>query len=102
MDPAVSVICDVQNTLVNNIFGRWATEKQKEKYLSMLAKDNVGSFCLSEWGSGSDAFALQTRAEEKGDHYVLNGSKAWITNAAEAGESDRGSHRRCFHCHGEC
>lgn len=59
--------------------------KIKNKYLTRLAKDTVGSFCLSEWGSGSDAFALRTKAVKDGDYYVLDGTKAWITNAKEAG-----------------
>jgi alkylation response protein AidB-like acyl-CoA dehydrogenase len=78
-------VCDVQNTLVNNIFKRWANEAQKKKYMSMLAANTLGSFCLSEWGSGSDAFALKTKAEKQGNHYILNGTKAWITNSGEAG-----------------
>ncbi|EGG17601.1 acyl-Coenzyme A dehydrogenase [Cavenderia fasciculata] len=85
IDPGVSVIVDVQNTLVNNCINRYGTEKQKETYLTKLAADSVGSFCLSEAGSGSDAFALKTRAEAKGDYFVLNGTKMWITNAQEAG-----------------
>ncbi|KAI9360388.1 acyl-CoA oxidase [Zopfochytrium polystomum] len=84
VDPSVSVCCDVQNTLVNTLFRQYGTPEQKEKYLTRLATDTVGSFCLSEAGSGSDAFALQTRAEKKGDYYVLNGSKMWITNSHEA------------------
>eukprot|EP01098_Paradermamoeba_levis_P004821 TRINITY_DN2063_c0_g1_i3.p1 TRINITY_DN2063_c0_g1~~TRINITY_DN2063_c0_g1_i3.p1 ORF type:complete len:442 (-),score=133.15 TRINITY_DN2063_c0_g1_i3:56-1339(-) len=85
VDPAVSVIVDVQNTLIANAFLRWGTEEQKQKYLSALAANTLGSFCLTEWGSGSDAFALQTTAEKKGDYYILNGTKAWITNSKEAG-----------------
>lgn len=85
IDGSVSVLCDVQNTLVTNIFLRWATDAQKEKYLPKLAQDTVGAYALSESGSGSDAFALQLNAEDKGDHYVLNGHKLWITNANEAG-----------------
>jgi len=85
VDPAISVICDVQNTLVNNIFRRWATEEQRKKYFPRLASNTLGSFCLSEWGSGSDAFALKTKAEKQGGHYILNGTKAWITNSGEAG-----------------
>ncbi|KYQ88993.1 acyl-Coenzyme A dehydrogenase [Tieghemostelium lacteum] len=85
IDPAISVIVDVQNTLVNNCINRYGTEEQRSKYLPRLAKDMVGSFCLSEQGSGSDAFAMKTRAEKNGDYYILNGTKAWITNAKEAG-----------------
>jgi short-chain 2-methylacyl-CoA dehydrogenase len=85
VDASCGVIVDVQNTLVNNILLRWGNEDQKSKYLSMLARDTVGAYALSEAGSGSDAFALATKAEDKGDHWVLNGQKLWITNAAEAG-----------------
>ncbi|KAJ3059547.1 hypothetical protein HDU98_004462 [Podochytrium sp. JEL0797] len=84
VDPSVSVVCDVQNTLVNTLFHKYATEAQKEKYLPRLATDTVGCFCLSEAGSGSDAFALKTRAEKHGDYYTLSGSKMWITNSYEA------------------
>ena len=85
VDASCGVLVDVQNTLVNNAILRWGTEGQKAKYLTMLAADTVGAYALSEAGSGSDAFALACRAEDKGDHYVLNGQKLWITNAAEAG-----------------
>ena len=85
VDPSVGVLVDVQNTLVINALLRWGTPEQKKKYLSMMAADTVGAYALSEAGSGSDAFALSTRAELKGDHYVLNGRKLWITNAKEAG-----------------
>ena len=85
VDPSVSVFVDVNNTLVLNAFLRWGTEEQKQKYMPRLAKDTVGAYALSEAGSGSDAFALQTRATEKGDHYLLQGRKLWITNAVEAG-----------------
>jgi short/branched chain acyl-CoA dehydrogenase len=85
VDASCGVIVDVQNTLVNNILLRWGNEDQKSKYLSMLSRDTVGAYALSEAGSGSDAFALGTKAEDKGDHWVLNGQKLWITNAAEAG-----------------
>eukprot|EP00026_Physarum_polycephalum_P008614 Phypoly_transcript_08705.p1 GENE.Phypoly_transcript_08705~~Phypoly_transcript_08705.p1 ORF type:complete len:372 (+),score=56.42 Phypoly_transcript_08705:335-1450(+) len=85
IDPAVSVMVDVQNTLVNTAIRKWGTEEQKKEFLPRLAKDTLGSFCLSEWGSGSDAFALKTKAEKQGEHYVINGTKAWITNAHEAG-----------------
>ena len=85
VDPSVGVLVDVQNTLVINALLRWGTPEQKKKYLSMMAANTVGAYALSEAGSGSDAFALSTRAELKGDHYVLNGRKLWITNAKEAG-----------------
>lgn len=84
IDPSVSVICDVQNTLVNTLIRKYGTKAQKEKYLPKLATDTVGCFCLSEAGSGSDAFALQTKAEKQGSEYVLNGTKMWITNSYEA------------------
>ena len=85
VDPSASVVVDVQNTLVNNILIRWANEDQKRRYLPKLAGGTVGSYALSEAGSGSDAFALQTRAVQKGGDWILNGRKLWITNAAEAG-----------------
>jgi len=84
-DASAGVIVDVQNTLVNNALLRWANPEQKKKYLLKMAADTVGAYALSEAGSGSDAFALQTRAELKGSDYVLNGRKLWITNAKEAG-----------------
>jgi alkylation response protein AidB-like acyl-CoA dehydrogenase len=85
VDPSLSVFVDVQNTLVINALLRWATEAQKAKYLPRMAKDTVGAYALSEAGSGSDAFALKCRAEDRGDHWVLNGNKLWITNGNEAG-----------------
>ncbi len=85
VDASCGVLVDVQNTLVNNAILRWGNEDQKSKYFPMLARDTVGAYALSEPGSGSDAFALATRAAEQGDHWVLNGRKLWITNAAEAG-----------------
>ena len=84
VDPSVAVLVDVQNTLVNNAVLRWASEAQKAKYFPLLASKWVGAYALSEAGSGSDAFALTCRAEDKGDHYLLTGRKLWITNAAEA------------------
>src|SRR5881275_1299755 len=84
-DASAGVIVDVQNTLVNNALLRWATAEQKKRYLTRMAADTAGAYALSEAGSGSDAFALQTRAEVKGSDYVLNGRKLWITNAKEAG-----------------
>jgi acyl-CoA dehydrogenase len=85
VDPAVGVLVDVQNTLVAAALLGWATEEQKKKYLPRLAADTIGAYALSEAASGSDAFALQTRAERRGEAYVLNGRKLWITNANEAG-----------------
>jgi alkylation response protein AidB-like acyl-CoA dehydrogenase len=85
VDASAGVVVDVQNTLVNNALLRWATEEQKKRYLPKMASDTVGAYALSEAGSGSDAFALQTRAELKGADYVLNGRKLWITNGKEAG-----------------
>jgi butyryl-CoA dehydrogenase/short/branched chain acyl-CoA dehydrogenase len=85
VDPSAGVIVDVQNTIVNNAILRWGTDGQKRKYLPRLAADTVGSYALSEAGSGSDAFALATRAEDCGDHFLITGQKLWITNAAEAG-----------------
>jgi short-chain 2-methylacyl-CoA dehydrogenase len=85
IDPAISVICDVQNTLINNLLRQYGNEAQKHHYLPKLASNTIGCFCLSESGSGSDAFALKTRADRKGNHgFLLNGSKMWITNAHEA------------------
>src|SRR5947209_10639227 len=85
VDASFGVFIDVQNTLVNNAIMRWANGEQKRKYLPRLVKDAVGAYALSEAGSGSDAFALACRAEDKGDHFLLNGRKLWITNGAEAG-----------------
>src|SRR5918912_4171045 len=84
VDPSVGVLMDVQNTLVNNAIIRWGNPEQKKKYLTRLASARVGAYALSEAGSGSDAFALATRAVEKGDSYVLTGQKLWITNGNEA------------------
>jgi alkylation response protein AidB-like acyl-CoA dehydrogenase len=84
-DASAGVIVDVQNTLVANAILRWANEDQKKRYLPKMAADTVGAYALSEAGSGSDAFALQTKAELKGSDYVLNGRKLWITNGKEAG-----------------
>src|SRR3989441_3497724 len=85
VDPSAGVIVDVQNTIVNNAILRWANAEQKKRYLPRLARDTVGSYALSEAGSGSDAFALATRAVEDGDRFLLTGRKLWISNAAEAG-----------------
>ncbi len=84
VDASAAIYADVQNTLVNNCFLRWGNEAIKKKYLTQLATEKIGAYALSEPSSGSDAFALKTRAEDKGDHYVLNGTKLWITNAGEA------------------
>jgi butyryl-CoA dehydrogenase/short/branched chain acyl-CoA dehydrogenase len=85
VDPSVGVLVDVQNTLVNNAILRWGNDEQKKKYLTQLASEQVGAYALSEAGSGSDAFALATRAVDSGDHFLLNGRKLWITNGNEAG-----------------
>ena len=85
VDPAVGVLVDVQNTLCINALLRWGTADQKQRYLPRMASDTVGAYALSEAGSGSDAFALQARAEKRGGEYVLRGQKLWITNAREAG-----------------
>jgi len=85
VDPAVALVVDVQNTLVASAVLRWGTPEQKRKYLPRLVADTVGAYALSEAGSGSDAFALQTRAERRGGEYVLSGRKLWISNAKEAG-----------------
>jgi alkylation response protein AidB-like acyl-CoA dehydrogenase len=84
IDASVAVLVDVQNTLVNNALLRWGTDDQRARYFPKLASKWVGAYALSEAGSGSDAFALACRAEDKGDHYLLTGRKLWITNAAEA------------------
>ncbi len=84
VDASAGVFMDVQNTLVNNAFVNYASEFLREKYLPQLATEKVGAYCLSEAGSGSDAFALKCKAVEDGDSYVLNGAKLWITNANEA------------------
>lgn len=84
VDPSVGVLVDVQNTLVVNALLRWGSDEVKRRYLPKLAAQTVGAYALSEAGSGSDAFALATRAREDGDRYVLSGRKLWITNANEA------------------
>src|SRR5215469_6459521 len=85
VDASAGVVIDVQNTLVANAIARWGTEGQKNACLPRLATGTVGAYALSEPNSGSDAFALETRARQDGDSYVLNGRKLWITNAKEAG-----------------
>jgi len=84
VDPSVGVLMDVQNTLVNNALIRWGSPEQKKKYLTRLASEAVGAYCLSEAGSGSDAFAMTTKAFDRGDHYEITGQKLWITNGNEA------------------
>lgn len=84
VDASAAIYVDVQNTLVNNAFLRWGNEYIKKKYLPQLATEKLGAYALSEPSAGSDAFGLKARAEDKGDHFILNGSKMWITNAAEA------------------
>lgn len=84
VDPSVSVLVDVHNTLVNTAILKYGTAESKRKWLPRLATETVGSFCLSEPASGSDAFALKTRAEKITDGYRINGSKMWITNSLEA------------------
>lgn len=81
VDAAVVVPLDIQNTLINSLILKIGTEEQKRKYLPRLARDTVGSFCLTESGSGSDAFALKTEAKKDGDEYVINGAKMWISNS---------------------
>ena len=85
VDPAVAVLVDVHNTLVVNALRRWANEEQKKNWLPRLAADTASAYALSEAGSGSDAFALQMRAEKVDGGYRLNGRKLWISNAKEAG-----------------
>jgi short/branched chain acyl-CoA dehydrogenase len=84
VDPSIGVLVDVQNTLVINAVLRWAAPDLKATLLPRLASETVGAYALSEAGSGSDAFALQTRAREEGDEWVLTGRKLWITNGLEA------------------
>jgi alkylation response protein AidB-like acyl-CoA dehydrogenase len=85
VDPSVGVLVDVQNTLVNNCLLRYGSDALKQRFLPQLASETVGAYALSEAGSGSDAFALQTRATQDGDDWVLEGRKLWITNGGEAG-----------------
>ena len=85
VDPAVGTLVDVQNTLTVNALLQWGTKAQKDEYLPRIVTDMICSYALSEASSGSDAFGLRTTARKDGDDYVLNGSKLWISNAAEAG-----------------
>ena len=85
VDLAAAVIVDVQNTLVNNAILRWGTDEQKKRYLPRLCRNTVGAYALSEANSGSDAFALLSKAEDRGDHYEITGRKLWTSNAKEAG-----------------
>lgn len=86
VDPSVSVLCDVHNTLVDTVLRKYASEHLQKKYLPVLAESKLGSFCLSEPASGSDAFAMKTtcKKSDDGKHWIINGSKMWITNSAEA------------------
>jgi len=84
VDPSVGVFVDVQNTLMINALQRWGNDEQKARYFPQLASRSIGAYALSESGSGSDAFALATRAVDRGDHWSLTGRKLWITNAGEA------------------
>jgi alkylation response protein AidB-like acyl-CoA dehydrogenase len=84
VDASLAVVVDVQNTLVNNALLRWGSAAQKQRYLPKLASEWVGSYALSEQGSGSDAFALAARAQRKDGGWSLEGRKLWITNAAES------------------
>jgi alkylation response protein AidB-like acyl-CoA dehydrogenase len=92
--PAVAVLVDVHNTLVVNALRRWATPAQQKHWLPRLAADTVGAYALSEAGSGSDAFALQTRAEKTAGGFRLNGRKLWISNAARGRPLHRLRHAR--------
>jgi alkylation response protein AidB-like acyl-CoA dehydrogenase len=85
VDPALAIPVDVQNTLVVNQLLRWGSDEQKQRFLPRLARDTVGSYALSEAGAGSDAFALEARAERADGGYRLSGRKMWISNAAESG-----------------
>ncbi len=85
IDASAAILCDVQNTLVNYPILKYGSDAQKSGYLPRLTGDTVGAYALSESGSGSDAFGLAARADRKGDRWILNGQKLWITNGAEAG-----------------
>ncbi len=84
VDPSVGVFVDVQNTLMINALQRWGSDEQQTRYFPQLATHAIGAYALSESGSGSDAFALATRAVDRGDHWSLTGRKLWITNGGEA------------------
>jgi len=84
VDPSVGVLVDVQNTLVANALLRWGNDEIKRRFLPRLAASAVGAYALSEAGSGSDAFAMATRAVARGDDWLITGRKLWITNANEA------------------
>ena len=84
VDPSIGVLVDVQNTLCINALLRWGSEDVKRKYLPKLASSMIGAYALSEAGSGSDAFAMGTRAAEHADSWIVNGRKLWITNGNEA------------------
>ncbi|HJR41077.1 MAG TPA: acyl-CoA dehydrogenase [Gemmatimonadaceae bacterium] len=83
-DASTAILCDVQNTLVNYPIARYGNDDQRERYLSRLTTDTAGAYALSEPGSGSDAFGMATRAEQRADRWILTGRKMWITNGAEA------------------
>ena len=85
VDASAAIYVDVHNTLVNNAMLRWGSEEQQQRYLPRMCTDLLGAFALSEPASGSDAFALETKAEDKGTHWELTGRKFWITNGGEAG-----------------
>ena len=85
-DPSVAVMVDIHNTIINNCFTMWGSAELQEEWLPRLATDTLGSFCLSEASSGSDAFALKTKAvRDAGGDYILDGEKMWISNSSEAG-----------------
>uniref|UniRef100_A0AC11DC59 Acyl-CoA dehydrogenase short/branched chain n=1 Tax=Ovis aries TaxID=9940 RepID=A0AC11DC59_SHEEP len=85
VDASVALVCDIQNTLINRMIGKYGTEEQKATYLPKLATEKASSICISEAGAGSDSFAMKTRADKKGDYYIINGSKMWISSAEIAG-----------------
>src|SRR6266700_6768251 len=85
VDASVAIFVDVQNTLVNTLLRKWASDDLKRRYLPRLASELLGAYALSEPESGSDAFGLQTRATRRGSTWMLDGRKLWITNGAEAG-----------------